>query len=120
MPAGGLFATAHDLSRFYRMLLNNGELDGRRYLSANSVHELTRKQTPDSLKETYGLGFSVSEPGSFGHGGAYSTNTTADRNRNLILIWLVQHAGFPGQGEKAQGRFREAATQIYTQPHSKP
>lgn len=116
MPAGGLFSTAHDLSRFYRMLLNDGELEGRRILSKNAVHELTRKQTPDSLKDNYGLGFAVNPPATFGHGGAYSTNSTADRSRNLILIWLVQHAGFPGDGEKAQGAFRQTAEKLYSQP----
>lgn len=112
MPAGGLFSTAHDLARFYRMLLNDGELDGKRYLSSAAVQDLTSKQTPAALKDNYGLGFAVS-PGVFGHGGAYSTNTSADRNRNLILIWLVQHAGFPGEGDKAQGVFREAATKAF-------
>ena len=29
MPAGGLFSTAHDLARFYQMLLNGGQLDGQ-------------------------------------------------------------------------------------------
>ena len=33
MPAGGLFSTAHDMARFYQMLLNGGQLDGKRYLS---------------------------------------------------------------------------------------
>lgn len=113
MPAGGLFSTAHDLARFYRMLLNDGELDGKRVLSAGAVKELTTKQTPPSVKDSYGLGFSVTEPSIFGHGGAYSTNTTANRERNLILVWLVQHAGFPGDGDKAQGVFREAATKAF-------
>ena len=113
MPAGGLFATASDLARFYRMLLNDGSLDGRQILSPAAVMELTRKQTPVSLKENYGLGLSVGEPDTFGHGGAYSTNSSADRKRDLILIWLVQHAGFPGNGEKAQGEFRQAATKAF-------
>lgn len=33
MPAGGLFSTARDTALFCRMLLNGGELNGRRYLS---------------------------------------------------------------------------------------
>jgi CubicO group peptidase (beta-lactamase class C family) len=57
MPAGGLFATAHDLARFYRMLLNDGELEGRRILSPAAVKELTSKQTPQALQENYGLGW---------------------------------------------------------------
>ena len=108
MPAGGLFSTAADISRFYRMLLNGGQLDGRYYLSEAAVHEMTKRQTPPEFKDSYGLGFSVGGT-MFGHGGAYSTNTTADMQKGLILVWLVQHAGFPGQGDKSQEAFRQAA-----------
>ncbi len=108
VPAGGLFSTAHDLARFYQMLLNRGQLDGRRYLSESAVEQLTRRQTPPSLRESYGFGFSVGEH-SFGHGGAYSTLTNADTQRGLILVWLVQHADFPGQGQNARAVFTKAA-----------
>ena len=108
MPAGGLFSTAHDLARFYQMLLNGGELDGKRYLSESAVKQLTSRQTPPELPQSYGFGFSVTEH-TFGHGGAYSTNSVADTERGLIDIWLVQHAGFPGEGGKAQGVFQQAA-----------
>ncbi len=108
MPAGGLFSTAKDLARFYRMLLNGGELDGKRYLSPAAMKEITRRQTPDTVKESYSLGFSVS-PTTFGHGGAYSTNTVAETDTGLIYVWLVQHAGFPGEGGKSQDAFRNAA-----------
>ncbi len=113
MPAGGLFSTAADIARFYRMLLNRGELDGRRYLSAVAVDELTRRQTPLGLNVSYGLGFAVGGH-TFGHGGAYSTNTTADTEKRLILVWLVQHAGFPGDGEKSQEAFRKAALEAFS------
>ena len=112
MPAGGLFSTAADIARFYQMLLNRGELDGRRYLSAAAVLELTSRQTPAELNVSYGLGFAVGGH-TFGHGGAYSTNTTADTEKGLILVWLVQHAGFPGDGEKSQEAFRKAALEAF-------
>ena len=109
MPAGGLFSTAHDVALFCRMMLRRGELDGRRYLSEAAVAEMTRRQTPESLPQAYGLGFAVG-PGNFGHGGAMATNMTVDVERGLVLVWLVQHAGFPGAGAKAQGAFRDAAS----------
>lgn len=108
MPAGGLFSTAKDLSRFYQMLLNNGELDGKRYLSESAVKQLTMRQTPADLKNSYGLGFAVTDK-TFGHGGAYATDTTAHRDRGLITIWLVQHASFPGSGKEAQQDFKKWA-----------
>lgn len=112
VPAGGLFSTAGDVARFYQMLLNKGELDGRRCLSKNAVKQLTSKQTPSAIKNGYGLGFSVS-PANFGHGGAYSTGTTVERESGLILVWLVQHAGFPGRGKESQGSFRKAAMETF-------
>jgi hypothetical protein len=32
----------------------------------------------------------------FGHTGAYSANTSAGTRRGLIIVWLVQNAGFSG------------------------
>jgi CubicO group peptidase (beta-lactamase class C family) len=112
MPAGGLFSTARDVARFYQMLLNGGQWDGRQVLSASSVKEMTRRQTPANLKASYGLGLSVGRDW-FGHGGAYSTNTSADTGRGLVFVWLVQHAGFPGQGGKSQGAFKAAALEAF-------
>ena len=108
MPAGGLFSTAIDTSLFCRMLLNNGELDGKRYLSENAILELSKRQTPPAMKESYGLGFSVS-PDSYGHGGAQATNMEIRSGKGLVLVWMVQHGGFPGEGGKAQGAFRNWA-----------
>ncbi|PQO40273.1 serine hydrolase [Blastopirellula marina] len=113
MPAGGLFATAEDLSRFYRMLANGGELDGRRYLSEEAVATMTSKQTGD-LPNQYGFGFSTGDR--VGHGGAYSTNSYLDKKQGLILVWLVQHAGFPGKGAQAQEAFRRAAIEQFGNP----
>ena len=112
MPAGGLFSTARELARFYQMLLNGGELDGKRYLSTAAVQQLTSRQTPPALPQSYGFGFSVT-PQTFGHGGAYSTKTEANTEHGLILVWLVQHAGFPGKGAQAQGTFMKAAVEKY-------
>lgn len=108
MPAGGLFSTAIDTSLFCRMLLNNGELDGKRYLSENAIKELSKRQTPPAIKESYGLGFSVS-PDSYGHGGAQATNMEIRSGKGLVLVWMVQHGGYPGEGGKAQGAFRNWA-----------
>jgi CubicO group peptidase (beta-lactamase class C family) len=67
---GGLFSTGPDLARFCRMVLNHGELDGKRYLSEAAIHEMTRNQIrPDLLEngklpgdtgwENYGLGWGL-------------------------------------------------------------
>ena len=78
----------------------------------NAIAELSKKQTPEALKDNYGLGFAVGG-GTFGHGGAYATNMTVDTKRGLVYVYMVQHAGFPGDGGKSQGAFRKAAEEKY-------
>ncbi|MFM7042881.1 MAG: serine hydrolase domain-containing protein [Planctomycetaceae bacterium] len=112
MPAGGYFSTAADVGRFCRMLLGGGEMEGRRVLSAEAVREMTSRQTPADVKESYGLGFTVNGT-SFGHGGAHATNMSIDPATGIATVWMVQHAGFPGDGAKAQGEFQKAATAAF-------
>lgn len=108
LGGAGLFSTAEDVARFYQMMLNKGELQGRRVLTPATVAEMTRTQTGDLRTRPgmpWGLGFSVVEdptavdankplsPGSFGHGGAYSTQSWADPAKNLIWIVMFQRTG---------------------------
>ena len=55
-----------------------------------------------------GLGFSTNGQ-TFGHGGGHATNMTVDPATGLATVWMVQHAGFPGDGGTAQGEFQKAA-----------
>ena len=55
-----------------------------------------------AIPSSYGLGLAVG-PDSFGHGGAFATNMEIRPEKGLVIIWMVQHAGFPGEGAKAQG-----------------
>ncbi|MDA7597736.1 beta-lactamase family protein [Verrucomicrobiales bacterium] len=112
MPAGGLFSTAEDTATFCRMLLNGGELNGKRYISKAALAELSRKQTPDSIKNGYGLGFSVGGD-SFGHGGAHATKMDIFPEQGIAVIWMVQHVGFPGEGKNAHGVFKNWAIQKF-------
>lgn len=108
MPAGGLFSTAQDVARFCQMILSGGELDGRRYLSAAAIKQMTSKQTADEIKDGYGFGWSTGGQ-TFGHGGAFATNMNIDAGRGLITVWMIQHAGFPGDGGQSHGAFVQAA-----------
>jgi CubicO group peptidase (beta-lactamase class C family) len=111
MPAGGLFSTAGDVGRFCQMILNGGVYNGKRLLSEDAVKQMTTKQTGD-LQQNWGLGWSLGG-GGFGHGGAQATNMNIDPKRGLIIVWMVQHAGFPGDGNKSQGAFRKAAEELF-------
>jgi len=115
MPAGGLFSTAADVARFCQMVLSGGEWGGKRILSESSVRLMTSRQTGESLKESYGLGWSTGG-GTFGHGGAFATNMTLDPKRNLITIFMVQHSGFPGDGNKSHGVWKQAAEEQFAPP----
>src|SRR6185369_13336948 len=44
-PEFGLYSTAHDLSLFYQMMLNGGNLNGKRILSKASVEVATALHT---------------------------------------------------------------------------
>lgn len=112
MPAGGLFSTASDVGRICQMVLNKGMFQGKRILSEAAVTQMTSRHTAPSLKESYGLGWSTGG-GSFGHGGALSTNMNIDSQRGLITVFLVQHAGFPGEGGKSHGAFRKTAEDLF-------
>lgn len=108
MPAGGLFSTATDVAQFCRMLLNRGELDGRRYISMKSFEALSVRQTPPHIRQDYSFGLNVSADG-FGHGGAQATSMDIRTKNGIVVIWMVQHQGYPGAGSKAQGEFKNWA-----------
>ena len=125
LGGAGLFSTAQDMARFYQMLLNKGTFGGKRLLKAETVAAMTRNQT--GKLETrpgmpWGLGFAIVEnpaameankilsPGSFGHGGAFSTQSWADPAKNLIWILMFQRTG-KGNPDDSDVRiaFHEAA-----------
>jgi CubicO group peptidase (beta-lactamase class C family) len=118
MPAGGLFSTANDLARFYRMIINGGQFEGRRCLSTQAVRQMTSKQTGD-LPTAYGFGFNTGG-GRIGHGGAYNTNTSIHEEHGLITVFLVQHAGWTEEGKQILPAFQRAAVERFAKPASVP
>jgi CubicO group peptidase (beta-lactamase class C family) len=59
--SAGVFTTAHDVARYARMLLNDGELDGVRILSPHSVRLMTTAQSPAGLAPR-GMGMDINSP----------------------------------------------------------
>jgi CubicO group peptidase (beta-lactamase class C family) len=108
IPAGGLVSCGDDLAKLYRMMLNKGELNGKRILSEEAVAEMTKLQTGD-IKTGFvpGMGFgfgwavvrepqgvtAMLSPGTFGHGGAFGTQAWIDPKQNLFVILLIQRTG---------------------------
>ncbi|WP_340267006.1 serine hydrolase domain-containing protein [Sphingobium mellinum] len=76
---GGLVSTAGDYLRFARMLLNRGELEGARILSAGAVAEMTRSHTPpDLLSGAFGTAPHSLRPGyEYAYNGVVVTDPAA-------------------------------------------
>ena len=117
-PSGGLFSTARDLARFYRMIANGGELDGKRIVSRDAVKRMTSVRTGDlqigeSSEYGWGLGWAVVRepqdatvmlaPGAFGHGGAFGTQGWIDPEQGMIFVLLIQRTGFE-EGDRFDAR----------------
>lgn len=126
-PSDGLFSTASDLLKFCRMILGRGEANGRRFLSAESLEDMTRIQTGEMKTgftdgTGWGLGWCVIRepqgvtralsPGSFGHGGAMGTQVWVDPVRRLVHILLVQWSEVPNSDASAlRGAFHDAVSE---------
>ena len=92
MPAGWLFSTAVDVSKFCQMILNGGTLNGKRYISPASLHAMTSVENGGLGKLNYGFGWSISKNG-FGHGGANKNAMDIDTTTGRIFIFMVQQDG---------------------------
>ncbi|MDD2797611.1 MAG: serine hydrolase [Bacteroidales bacterium] len=104
----GLFATAHDVATVYQLLLNNGELDGKRYLSAETCKLFT---TITSASGRRGLGFDKPVCGNpkenlccesapaavYGHTGYTGTCCWVDPTNQLIYVFLSNRT-YPNDG----------------------
>jgi CubicO group peptidase (beta-lactamase class C family) len=105
---GGLMSTVEDYRRFAQMLLNRGQLQGKRLLKPQSVDLMTSVHVPDTVPgrqpgEGWGLGVRVItdatgrytwlSKGSFGWTGAQSTHFWVDPEEELVAIVMVQTRG---------------------------
>jgi len=106
--SSGLLGTAHDFIQFHQMLLNKGELNGKRLLAPEFVKMMSTNQTGDLFHGVHGdvngLGFGLSVqitrdpvaansgrlPGAFGWYGAYGTTTWTDPADEMTVAMMVQ------------------------------
>jgi CubicO group peptidase (beta-lactamase class C family) len=103
---GGLVSTARDYLRFQQMVLNEGELNGKRILAPSTVSLILENHTDDlpiwltGPGTGFGLGYGVivdrgkaSTPLSAGSaywGGAYCTISWIDREKDLVGLMMTQ------------------------------
>jgi CubicO group peptidase (beta-lactamase class C family) len=112
---GGLTSTLDDYLAFARMMLNGGELDGKRYLKRETVELMRTNRLTDEQRRIpflglpywngsgFGLGLSVvldpekhawmgaASKGTFGWPGAFGTWWQADPEKDMILMFLIQN-----------------------------
>lgn len=94
----GLWTTARDQLRFYKMLMNLGVGEnGVRILKRETVLGLLAKSTRASGEVGYSMGLNAPEKDDedawFGHGGAWNTSCTVNWHRRQLKLWVVQFAG---------------------------
>lgn len=132
---GGLYSTAQDYARFCQMLLNRGELGGRRYLSAAAIKFFSTPQTGELptgffQSDTYGkrgmnYGWGIGtcvlrtphegvaamlSPGTYGHGGAWGTQAWIDPVKGAAYVLMVQRSNFPNSdASEVRRAFQQAA-----------
>lgn len=112
---GCAVSTASDYVRFAQMLLNKGELDGKRILARKTVELMTSDHLTPEIKNNvaavdgnrtgygFGLGLAVRKQdgisplmgsaGDYSWGGAYGTNFWVDPREQLVVVFLAHTPG---------------------------
>jgi anhydro-N-acetylmuramic acid kinase len=113
-PHAGLFSTARDLSRFARMLLRGGELDGVRIVQSDTLAAFVRRDGRvngstraigwDTASPSNSAGPALS-PTAFGHTGFTGTSIWIDPVRSLYVI-LLSNRVYPSRNNQAIVGFR--------------
>ena len=96
----GLWTTANDQLKFYKMLMNLGLGDnGARILKEETVKDLLAVSTRPAELGGYSLGLHApvedTEDSWFGHGGAWGTNCSVNYHKKELRMWVVQRASGP-------------------------
>jgi CubicO group peptidase (beta-lactamase class C family) len=105
---GGMVSTAMDYARFLQMMLNWGELNGKRILNAKTVALMTSDHTEGITPGPYylpgagygfGLGFAVrrtagaagtSSVGEYNWNGVGGTNFWVDPKQDMFVVFMIQ------------------------------
>jgi CubicO group peptidase (beta-lactamase class C family) len=119
------------------MLLNRGQLGGKRILSEKAVGVLSSVHTGDletgffreGLGKNYGWGIgtcilrnphagvaAMLSPGTFGHGGAWGTQAWIDPVKGVAYVLMVQRSNFGNSdGSEVRRVFQETAAKALDQ-----
>ena len=111
----GLWTTANDQLKFYKMLMNLGVGEnGVRILKEETVKSILAVSTRPKGLGGYSLGLSAPEEDGedawFGHGGAWGTNCMVNWHKKQLKLWAVQLTGGPRPWDAARAK---AADQFF-------
>ena len=114
----GLWTTAADQLKFYKMLMNLGVGEnGVRILKEQTVKSILACSTRPQNMSGYSLGLQApvkdSEDSWFGHGGAWGTNCMVNWHKKQLKLWVIQGAGGP---QPWNAKVNEAAEKFFAQP----
>ena len=117
----GLWTTAADQLKFYKMLMNLGVGEnGVRILKEETVKDLLAKSTRPEHMEGYSLGLTTpvvdEEDSWFGHGGAWATHCAVNWHKRQLKLWVVQRTDGP---EPWKADVEQAAEKFFAQPLGK-
>lgn len=112
VPSGNLIATADEMSRFYQMLLNGGELDGKRIFKPETVRQAIISASETMLDGTtylpvrYSEGFMLGSKSfslylpfykeAFGHWGFVGIFCWADPTRDIVVSLMNSGKAYLG------------------------
>jgi len=107
--SGGMVSTVEDYAKFAQMMLNGGELNGRRYLGPRTVQMMITNHTGDMVNGQFGrpargmgfgLGVQVNEDpaasglpqskGAWGWAGGFGTNFNVEPAEQMVTVVFIQ------------------------------
>jgi CubicO group peptidase (beta-lactamase class C family) len=110
--AGGLMSTADDYVQFGQMMLNGGELNGKRLVSPKTMELMTSNHTGDMVNGQFGrpprgMGFGLSmqvvedpvaadlrvSKGAYGWAGGTGVSFWVEPKEQIVSIFFIQGAG---------------------------
>ncbi|HLX61024.1 MAG TPA: serine hydrolase domain-containing protein [Planctomycetota bacterium] len=127
----GVFSTAEDMARFCRMILNGGELDGKRILSKATLDEMTKPRAMPDKTNSRGYGFDIDTPYSpsargkrfavgttFGHTGFTGTMFWIDPEHDCFVVFLTNriNLGADGNDLAVRGKVSTIAAEAFLGP----
>lgn len=123
----GLFSSAHDLALFARMLLNDGELDGRRIVRSETLRDFARVQNSllshralgwETPNGTNSAGRQLRRP-AFGHTGFTGTSIWVDPASDRFVLLLTNRVN-PTRANSRIGPYRTAVADLSTRAGGRP